>query len=978
MRRRVISVWVFLLIGTSLARAQVAPVVSEIQIEQEGRVIEDQSISGLIATPTGAPLSMRQVRDTVAHLTSLNRFEDVRVLQEATPAGIRLRYVLVPLHPVDRLAFRGTLGVSENEVRDVIVERFGEAPSAGRMEEVHEALRLWYRDRGYVTARITPSIEETHNPDRATMVFDIVAGVRARIGRLEITVIGGGQQEESQDIGVSVGDVYDNDEVVRALDEFVADLRGRGYYEAQSIHTPLFESDGSATVRVSIERGPLVSVAFAGDPLPEDQRELLVPVRAEGSADEDLLEDASADIEDYFRVRGYRDAVVAYTREETGEKLTITFRVTRGPRYVVDTVTISGQAEIPLPELDALTGIERGRPYIQAVVDAGASAIREAYRRRGFTRAAVQSTVTERPREREQDGDRPVEVRFRITEGPRTLVGMVSSAGAITIAEAALREPMVTVPGRPYSEGDVAADRDRIDLEYRNRGFEGVVVNPEVSFVDDGTRADVRFVISEGPQVFVDHVIIVGNRRTSTSTITREILLKPGEPLGYSARIQTQQRLVALGLFRRVVVEELRHGGEGRRDVIIRVEEAPPTTLGYGGGVEGGTRLRPTGESGQAEERFEVAPRGFFEIGRRNLWGKNRAVNLFTRVSLRSRDIVLSEDGVRLEEPAPESGYGFNEYRVVGTFREPRVFNTAADALLTGIIDQAIRSSFNFLRRQARAEVGLRLSQRYSVAGRYSYEYTRLFDERFTEEEKPLIDRVFPQVRLSKFSGSFIRDARSDVVDPSEGTFVIVDGEVAPRSVGSEVGFIKTLLQGFRYYRVPAERRVVVALGARLGLAHGLPRPVLRIGADGEPILDDSGEAIIDLVQDLPASERFFAGGDTTVRGFSLDRLGTDETISASGFPTGGNGLVVLNAELRSAVVGSLGVAGFMDAGNVFLRASDIRLHELRVTAGFGVRYQSPIGPLRVDLGFKLDRRELAPGTLEKRSVLHISLGQAF
>ena len=367
-----------------------------------------------------------------------------------------------------------------------------------------------------------------------------------------------------------------------------------------------------------------------------------MPVRAEGSADEDLLEDASANIEDYFRARGYRDAVVAYTREETGEKLTITFRVTRGPRYVVDTVTISGQAEIPLPELDALTGIERGRPYIQAIVDAGASAIRDAYRRRGFTRAAVQSTVTERPREREQDGDRPVEVRFRITEGPRTLVGMVSSAGAITIAEAALREPMVTVPGRPYSEGDVAADRDRIDLEYRNRGFEGVVVNPEVSFVDDGTRADVRFVISEGPQVFVDHVIIVGNRRTSTSTITREILLKPGEPLGYSARIQTQQRLVALGLFRRVVVEELRHAGEARRDVIIRVEEAPPTTLGYGGGVEGGTRLRPTGESGQAEERFEVAPRGFFEIGRRNLWGKNRAVNLFTRVSLRSRDIVLS------------------------------------------------------------------------------------------------------------------------------------------------------------------------------------------------------------------------------------------------------------------------------------------------------------------------------------------------
>ena len=113
--------------------------------------------------------------------------------------------------------------------------------------------------------------------------------------------------------------------------------------------------------------------------------------------------------------------------------------------------------------------------------------------------------------------------------------------------------------------------------------------------------------------------------------------------------------------------------------MLVQVEEAPPTTIGYGGGVEGGTRLRPTGDGGQAEERFEVAPRGFFEIGRRNLWGKNRSVNLFTRVSLRSRDIVLSDDGIRLEQPAASSGYGFNEYRVVGTYREPRVFNTPAD-----------------------------------------------------------------------------------------------------------------------------------------------------------------------------------------------------------------------------------------------------------------------------------------------------------
>jgi outer membrane protein assembly factor BamA len=499
---------------------------------------------------------------------------------------------------------------------------------------------------------------------------------------------------------------------------------------------------------------------------------------------------------------------------------------------------------------------------------------------------------------------------------------------------------------------EVALDRDRIDLEYRNRGYESIVVEPGVRLGDNDTRADVTFTISEGPQVIVDHVIIVGNERTSSETIERELLLRPGEPLGYSARIESQQRLAALGLFRRVRIEELRHGGEPRRDILVQVEEAPPTTIGYGGGVEGGTLLR-SGEGGQAEERFELAPRGFFEIGRRNMWGKNRSVTLFTRVSLRSRDRGTPTDF--------ESSYGFNEYRVVGTYREPRVVSTA-DLVVTGILDQAIRSSFNFIRRQARGEMGVRLSPRYSVAGVYAFERTQLFDERFTEEEKPLIDRIFPEVRLSKVSASLIRDTRTDVVDTQGGSFVVATTDVAARAIGSEVGFVKTYLQAFSYHRLPGARRMVVALGARLGAAHGFPREVEGVGT----------------VQDLPASERFFAGGDTTVRGFSLDRLGTPETISSSGFPTGGNGLVVLNGELRVGVLAAIDAVTFVDAGNVFARAGDIDLSEIRPAAGFGIHYRSPIGPVRVELGFNLDPREIVPGRLERSSVWHISLGRAF
>jgi outer membrane translocation and assembly module TamA len=134
----------------------------------------------------------------------------------------------------------------------------------------------------------------------------------------------------------------------------------------------------------------------------------------------------------------------------------------------------------------------------------------------------------------------------------------------------------------------------------------------------------------------------------------------------------------------------------------------------------------------------------------------------------------------------------------------------------------------------------------------------------------------------------------------------------------------------------------------------------------------------VEIVNDLPASERFFAGGDTSVRGYALDRLGTPETIDRNGFPLGGNAVIVLNAELRVPVWKDLGVVGFVDAGNVFHRVSDFAFGEIRPTTGFGLRYRSPIGPIRVDLGFKLDRQTLPDGSFERLTALHISLGQAF
>lgn len=949
------------------ALAQAPPVV-EVRLLQEGRPVDDPVVHGLIETLPGAPLSMRAVRESITHLMSLGRFEDVRVFREEGVGGVRLSYDLQPLHPVDRVAFLGTLGVSEGDLRAAVVDRFGEAPPAGRAMEVTEALRIFYRDRGYVRASLASRIEETHDPDRATMVIEVIAGPRATITDIVVDAPAGSSLQLAG-TPVSRGRAYDAAAIEATLLGFEDALRTEGYYEARVVHTVTFSADGSmAAVAVFVDRGPLVEVAFAGDPLPEADREVLVPVRAEASADEDLLEDAAFAIEEYLHADGYRDGLATFTREESEDALTITFDVSRGPRYVVTGVSVSGNTAIDTETLLGLVPFQPGAPFVALSLQRAVAAAGDMYRSEGFSGVRVEPIVSEAD---EEAGARRVAIALRVTEGPQALVRAIRLAGNQVMPVETVRGLMTSAPGVPFSAPVVAADRDRIELAYLDAGYESVVVASRAVLVEDGTAADIEIAIDEGPQTLVDRVIVVGNERTATDTIEAALLLRTGEPFGFSARLESQRRLNALGLFRRVTITALGRLSDPQRDVLVQVEEAPPTTLGYGVGLEGGTRLRPTGPSGQAEERFEVAPRGFFEIGRRTLGGKNRSVNLFARASLRSRDSGLAA--------APDSGgFGFNEYRVFGTFREPRAFNTSAEILVTGILDQAIRSSFNFVTREVRAEIGAQATPAVTVAGRYSYRYTRLFDERFTEEEKLLIDRLFPQVRISKFSGSLFRDTRDEALDPDGGTFLGLDADVATRAAGSEVGFAKAFVQAFTYFRLPTERRAVLALAGRVGVAQGFSREVPIVDGDGRPILGADGRPAVEMVEDLPASERFFAGGDNTVRGFSLDRLGNAATISPSGFPIGGNAEVVLNAELRLALFGPFGMTAFLDAGNVFPRTGDLDLTNLRAAAGFGLRYQSPVGPIRIDLGFNLDPRELLPDMRERRSVLHISLGQAF
>ena len=953
------------------------PVV-EITLVSNGRTLRDPSILELVETEVGVPLSMRQVRESLTHLFSLGTFEDVRVEGDRLERGVSLRYELVPLAVIERIEFDGDTGISVSDLRAAIAETHGTFFEARTAASVSDTLRRSYRSRGFFRSQVSTQIEG--QGANRTLRVTVGAGRRSQIAQVFVTGVSSTLYSLTLNrLGLETGQTYDGTAVDRRLLAYEEELRQQRYYQAQLSHTIDVAPGGDRIdLRLDIRRGPRIAVVFAGDDVPGANPTELVPVEREGSVDEDLLEDADRRIEGFLNGLGYRDATVSHSRETEGDELSVVFSIDRGRLYEIADVVFTGHVSVPVTELAQLVNLPTGQPLVTRELDAAVASVAEHYSRLGYATVRVQPVISEMATPPDAGDAVRVRCQIEIVEGVLTRVRSVMVDGSQRRPREAVEVAIQSRAGEPYYPQQVVADRDAIRLQYLNAGFERVVVTVEPRFDDALEAVDLVYRVDEGPQVIIEHVLIVGNDAIESGTIRREVTLREGEPLSLVEVAATRRRLNGLGLFRRIDIREFSHGGREFRDVVVIVDEAPATRVGYGGGLEASLRLRRETdvEGSQAVERLEFAPRGFFQIGRQNLWGKNRSIDLFTRVSLRRKN-----DPASLQVGAGGHSFGFNEYRVLGTYQEPRVLGSVWNGFITGFVEQAIRPGFDLFSRGINAQVTRLATPNVTTSLDYGWGQNNTTNKELNPEDEPLVDRLFPQVRLSAFSGSVARDTRDDPADPRHGEVLSIEAELAGRAIGSEVGFIKTFMQAFVYREVPGAPRFVVAAGARVGLARAFIRSVEFVPqppVDPEGLGDVIASPIEIEVGEVPLSERFFAGGDTTVRGFALDRLGDDATIDQDGFPQGGNATLIFNTELRARVTRSIDLVGFLDAGNVYDRVGNVSLARIRGGAGFGVRYRSQVGPIRVDLGFKLDRQTFDNGNLERPTALHISIGQAF
>lgn len=553
----------------------------------------------------------------------------------------------------------------------------------------------------------------------------------------------------------------------------------------------------------------------------------------------------------------------------------------------------------------------------------------EEYHAEGFFFARIEEAVV-----RYVSRDR-VAIEIQVNEGPRVRVSdweLAAPSGALTEK---LREAITIQAGEPLREPRVSADELKLTEICAEAGYALAQVTHEYVFAGDSAKVVYR--VDLGRPVLMGETRVTGLTRTRESVVQREMMLKKGDLFRRSRAVQSRDRLFDLGLFRTVrITPSFSDSGAAdaaaRVDLDVSVTEKAPGW--YGGGF---------GASSRDQFRFVG------EWGYRNLAGRALGVQLS---ALAGWSLQEWEER-RIDDPT--------EWQVETILAEPWLFGSGVRGQVSG--------SYRFNREPTFEE---RIVSLEFLAHR-DFSRTRTLSgsirKKWVHTNDPLADRS--GFDIPSLSLALSEDTRDFVLDPQRGYLIQAGADQDGGPLGGPVCFWRGALGGAFY----------MPLGGGVRCAYRMRAGVIQPWGDAT-----KGVARDSLLLTIPFDERFRAGGGTSVRGYQTDRLGP---FSDLGQPLGGLFLALVNVELRFPIVGPFEGAAFLDAGNVWshwqnvtpgallggLTRDHFEERDVAYGAGCGLRFVTPVGPLRLDIGWKLNRAR-RPDT--NGAELHFSLGQAF
>jgi outer membrane protein insertion porin family len=951
--------------------------VGSVELVSDPR-INVEAYRGLVEQKAGEPYSNQKVQSSISALQKTERFNKVEVKVKPDPAGLQVSFVLEPAFYIGVLQFPGAVKVFSYtrllQVANLPDENLYQREQIPKSEA---ALLKFFQDNGYFQAKVQTDTQLDEPDQLANVTFNVNLGKRAKIGQVQIQ---GSSPQENAHLLHSVrslramltrsslksGRLYSPTRIQAATLLLKRHLANEHRLASQvKVLPPQYHPETNrADLTINVQPGPVVMLRMNGARLSiipfvsGRRKKQLIPIYEEGAIDRDLVNEGQRNLINYFQEKGYFDVQVKTDFQKQPDKISLTYEIDKGKKHRVDDISFRGNRNLSDDNLRSHIAIQqhhflsRGR-FSQKLLEKSVSDIEALYRDTGHEQIKVTPEVI--------DHEPEIDVTFQINEGPQTVVNALNVEGNQNIALDKLHDPegFSLRSGAPFSPRRMADDRSHILAAYLDRGYLNAEVNATVNrHQDDPHQIDVTYTIKENQQVRVSQVKYLGQKRTRKTLIAKTAAIGPEEPLSQGKLLAGESELYNLGIFdwssvgpRRPITTQT------DEEAVVKVHEAKRNAITYGFGLEisrrggnipSGTLAvpgLPTIGLGKAKiipsEKTFVSPRGSVEFTRRNLRGLGETGAI---------SVLLA----RLDQ------------RLIATYTDPH-FRRSKWKSLFSLSGERTSENPLFTARLGDAswQVERIINRAKTTTAQFRYDY------RQTNLSQVLVPQiVLPEdqhVRLSILSAALIHDTRDKPLDAHSGRYETINISANPKALGSSTGFAKLFGQ-YAYYR--PVHGIVWANSIRLGL---------------EEAFGDSH---------VPTSERFFSGGGTSLRGFPTDSAGPQRNVKVCGnpadqttcdvirVPVGGNQLFVLNSELRiplplqipPIIKEGLGLVLFYDGGNVYHAVNfNSFVKNYTNTVGVGLRYNTPIGPVRFDIG-----RNLNPITGIKATQFFITLGQAF
>jgi outer membrane protein insertion porin family len=955
------------------------PSAEEMFSSYEGQKVVSIEIAGQPALQTsqfaaqfqqkaGEPFAKDKIDRTAAALKAAGKgkFDDVRIHVSAEANGVHVQFILEPAYYYGIFAFPGAQLFPYSRLIQVSDYPVQAPYDAVEVERDRRALVHFFQQEGYFEAQVRSEVVPDEQHAIASISFVTQLGRKAKFGDVSIAGVPPNQQQDLdaslqsvwarfRESAVRPGKAYHHSTLTHADNYLQKQLAGWGYLGAKVTPAGAEYHAGAnrADIHFSIDEGAKIHVNITGAHVWSWDKKSLLPMYQGVGVDQETVQEGADALTSYFQGKGYFGVKVNAKLTTGANGDTVFYQVFRNRKEKVAAVILKGNQKLKSSELTPRIAVEKKHflsagKFSNKLVQNSVDNLTAVYKSEGFSSVKVASNVV-------RHGNL-VDVTFAVTEGPRDIVASLQVEGASKFPAADYAPHGLKMEaGQPYSAANVSADRTMIVANYLRAGFLKASFRETASQVskNDPHHINVIYHIYEGPQVRTGDVLTEGRVHTRQRLIDNDVSdIKPEQPLRETDLLAAGTRLYDhTGVFDWAELDPKRQiTTQSMEDVLVKVHEAPRNSFTYGigfeiinrgGSIPSGTvalpNLPPVGlpSNFTTSQKTYWGPRGTFEYTRNNVRGKGESLS-FTAFA------------GRLDQSA-------HAYYINPTFRWSPWKATSSISYEKDEENPIFSSQQEEASEQIqRAVLG---DKRNLLFLQYGYSQTNI--------THVLIPALVPNqdlnVRLSTETANLTRDTRDNPLDEHRGMLDSAEVDFNTTKLGSSVDFAKFNGQA-AFYKTKWDN-IVWADSIRVGLA--------------QPFAGSF----------VPLSESFFTGGGNSLRGFPLDGAGPQRQVQvcSSGsstactfiqVPAGGNELLILNAEARIPlpIKKGLRIVPFYDGGNVF---PSVGFHDFTSlysnNVGLGLRYDTPIGPIRFDLG-----QNLNPVSGVKSTQYFIGIGQAF